>query len=159
MTRECSKVWYRDMLCLSSAGFLPSKGSCHLYPKSECRERLGAPNRVGAYPWRHRRGEEYADYVKELYERVHQKKLHPSAMLPWHFARGLLAEEDGVQVDWAQYAEGNRRGANRNARMKPLKKYRNLRRPMPFPHPPPRPVALAAESTIPVSVFLPCSLW
>ena len=153
MAPECTKQWYRDTLCLSSDGFLPSKGERHLYPKSECRERLGSPNSVGAYPWRHRGGVEYVQYVKELYERVHQKKLYPSDMLPWHFARGLLAQEDGMQVDWAEYAARNRRGAKRNAMMKPLKKYSNLRRPVPFTHVPPQPKNPTRESTPLVSYF------
>ncbi|KAG0573895.1 hypothetical protein KC19_VG219400 [Ceratodon purpureus] len=132
MMRECSKQWYRDRLCLSRDGFLPSKASRHLYPKSECPERLGTPNCVGACAWHHRGGVHYVQYVKELYERVHQKKLHPSDMLPWHFARGLLAEEDGLLVDWAKYTDGNRRGGKRNAKKKILKKYGNLRRHVPF---------------------------
>ncbi|KAG0596865.1 hypothetical protein M758_UG290500 [Ceratodon purpureus] len=135
MVRHCSKVWYKHMLCLPSEGFVPSKTRSHLYSKKECRERLGASNWYGRYPWRHRGGPAFIGYVMELFERVYQKKLYESDMLPWHFARRLLAQEDSVKVDWAQYAVAHRRVGSRDTLQRLMDKYRHLRKPLPFTNP------------------------
>ncbi|KAG0597211.1 hypothetical protein M758_UG320900 [Ceratodon purpureus] len=60
-------------------------------------------------------------HITTIRERVHQKKIYLSDMLPWHFARGVLAEEDGIPVDWAQYAVGLRRAGSAARRIKILK--------------------------------------
>ncbi|KAG0606153.1 hypothetical protein M758_9G118300, partial [Ceratodon purpureus] len=101
MVAEGRKQWYVDFLCLPGAGYVPSQGNRNFYPKTECRARMGVPSHLGTYPWVHRGNEEYLNYVTELYERVCQKKLKRGDYLPWHFVRGLLAEEDGEAVDWA----------------------------------------------------------
>ena len=141
MAMEGTKQWYVEFLCLPGDGFVPGHGDRNFYPKSECRARMGSPSHLGTYPWAHRGPPSYERYVTELYERVCQKKLKRGENLPWHFVRGLLAEEDGEPVDWAEFAVSKRRGPGRRyPALRILPMYRNLRHPLPFKarkcHPP-----------------------
>ncbi|KAG0595075.1 hypothetical protein M758_UG137100 [Ceratodon purpureus] len=146
MMQRCTKVWYKVMLCLPGEGFVPFSGSRHLYGKLECQGRLGPSNQAGAFPWKESGGPEYTAYVSELYERVYQKPLSKCVALPWHFARGILAEEDGLTVDWAQYAISLRRGRRQNRATNVMKKYRNLREPLPFSNPKTNPFHQSADT-------------
>ncbi|KAG0574161.1 hypothetical protein KC19_VG239400 [Ceratodon purpureus] len=58
-----------------------------------------------------------------------------------HFARGVLAEYDGVAVDWAQYAVSLHRKGTHNSVTKKMTKYRNPCRPIPWKNPRPIPQA------------------
>ncbi|KAG0624621.1 hypothetical protein M758_3G261700 [Ceratodon purpureus] len=65
--------------------------------------------------------------------------------LPYHFARGVLAEHDGVAVDWAQYAVSMRRCGGHNAASKLMPKYKNPRRPIQWKNPRPTPLPPSPE--------------
>ena len=145
--------WFRDFLLLPSTGMVPGKCPRTLYPKSLCRDRLGPSNDLGAYPWREYFNPPYQAYIGELFERAHQRKLREDECLPYHFARGVLAEYDGLAVDWAKYAVSIRRKGCANGAMKILSKYRKPRRPIEWLNP--RPLQ-GSPSSGPSSTVLIC---
>ncbi|KAG0573170.1 hypothetical protein KC19_VG154300 [Ceratodon purpureus] len=134
------------MLCLSEYGFVPYTGSRHLYGKDEFRAQFGPCNEADAFLWIERGGAEYHAYVSELYKRVYQKPLWNCTALPWHFTRGLLGEEDGLNVEWAQYAISLRRRGKRNRAPTLIKKYRDIRCPLPFKNPRTKPTLIQSSS-------------
>ena len=42
--------------------------------------------------------------IRHLYQRVFQRPIGSADALPYHFARGLLAERNGYPINWAAYA-------------------------------------------------------
>jgi len=42
--------------------------------------------------------------IKYLYQRIFQRPIGANDVIPYHFGRGLVAEQMGILVNWATYA-------------------------------------------------------
>ena len=127
-------------MLLNRRGFLPGDpDSRQICPKRDIVARYGPPvplveGQCGAavgYECREDDGEEYNEYVRELYERVHQRPLL-RWVIPLHFARGLAVEASGGEVNWLLFAMQRCFTARKKTIFVPLEKYRNVHAPLPW---------------------------
>lgn len=134
-----SRAWYREVLLLSDDGAVPGlPGGGVKASKADCIAAFGPPTSAGRYFFRGRGSVQYEAYTLELLEQTQQEIVHSVTSLPYHFARGLLDEENGEVVNWALFAL---RRQHLHCRRKPvhdylLPKYRGyVEVPIPFQHP------------------------
>ena len=64
---------------------------------------LGPKNGAG-YIFENHGDLRYEEYVRELFKPVVQVNWPASGILPFHFARGVVAEALGMEIDWAELA-------------------------------------------------------
>jgi hypothetical protein len=131
-------MWYRDILLLPDEGGVPGLPAGGVKTsKADCVPAFGPATPAGRYRFHGRGSVEYLSYTLELLERTHQENVHNVSCLPYHFARGLLDEENGELINWTLFAL--RRQGRHGRRKRPsediLPKYKGLKLPIPFVHP------------------------
>jgi hypothetical protein len=126
------------MLLLADSGGIPGlpRGGVKAL-KANCVAAFGPAQAGGRYSFRGRGSVEYELYTLELLERTHQEDVENVSTLPYHFARGLLDEENGELVNWSFFVH-RRRSRRRRTNFDSgivLPKYKDLKCPCPFRHP------------------------
>ena len=135
---EGSKAWYREILLLPDSGAVPGvPGRGVKSSKGDCVAAFGAATSAGRYKFRGRGSPQYESYTLELLERTQQEDVENVTSLPYHFARGLLDEENGDPVNWTLFALRRQRAHARRKSTSEylLPKYRGADLPIPFVHP------------------------
>lgn len=104
-TAEPSSIaWFVSHMRLNSIGVTPTVTPTELMPsRPELAEFCGPKYRSG-YVFHNHESTAYEEYVRELFVRVLQTQWPLNHVLPFHFARGLVAEAKGDKVNWAEYA-------------------------------------------------------
>ena len=96
--------WFAEYMALENTGLVPSVSPTELLPsRVAMADFLGAKQGAG-YEFDNHGSLLYEDYVKNLFTRVLQLKWPLSGVIPFHFARGLVAEASGTEIDWAEFA-------------------------------------------------------
>ena len=127
-------TWFKDCMLLHSSGFIPSDPVAKLTcPPSDVVAHWGEKEGRG-YAFRDTDGEEYFLYVSELFKRVHQQKM-VDGILPLHFARGLLEESRGGEVNWCKFAMIRCFPRWRRRPFEPLAEFADVNAPIPWTHP------------------------
>ena len=135
-------------MLLNASGFIPSDPRFrNVCPSSEVVARWGRKTGPG-YAFREIDGEEYHLYVEELFCRVHQRAM-VSRILPLHFARGLLEESRGGNVNWASFAMIRCFPAHKRTAFEPWPEYAEVRDPLPWTHP----KVLPLPPTVPANAY------
>ena len=99
-----SILWFTHFMALNNTGLTPSVSPSDLLPgKAECIEFWGPKSNHG-HTFDNQDNPAYEIYVKELYTRVLQLIWPISGVMPFHFARGLVAEASGLDINWAEFA-------------------------------------------------------
>ena len=127
-------------MLLPATGFIPSDLTFrNVAPSREVVARWGEKCGPG-YEFRDSDGEEYHLYVEELYARVHQCPME-YRILPLHFARGLLEESKGSDVNWAAFAMIRCFSHLKRAPFQPHPEFEDVTAPLPWKHPKVMPLA------------------
>ena len=142
-------AWFKRCMLLPDAGFVPSDPAAKLTsPPSDVVAHWGAKESAG-YVFRESDGEEYFLYVNELFTRVHQRDM-VNRTLPLHFARGLLEESRGGQVNWAKFAMLRCFAGHKRTPFTPFPDFAEVNAPLPWIHPkvmPARPTDASPEQS------------
>ena len=104
MVEVSSFNWYVAYMRLHSRGVIPTVTPAEYMPS---RRALAGffTHRIGhGYVFSDHGLPEYELYVRELYSRVLQLPWPLTSVMPSEFARGLLVEAMGVEVNWAEFA-------------------------------------------------------
>ena len=127
--------WFHDTMLLTEGGFvLGDPKNKFLYHKETVVEYWGEKDDCG-YSLREEDGVVYNNYVRELYERVHQREMADPLRLPLHFARGLMAKADGVCVNWCAFAIKRCFPGQKKSDFQVLPKFQDLDELVPFTWP------------------------
>ena len=101
---ESSVLWFVGFMRLHNRGVIPKVTPNEYMPSRPAMvDFFGPPSRRG-YVFADQGLPEYAVYVRHLFSRVIQMPWPLSGVMPFHFARGLLVEAMGVEVNWAEFA-------------------------------------------------------
>ena len=137
-------------MLLPDAGFVSSDPAAKMVsPPSDVVAHWGQKQGKG-YVFRESDGEEYFLYVNELFTRVHQREM-VDRTLPLHFARGLLEESRGSQVNWAKFAMLRCFAGHKRTPFVPFPDFAEVNYPLPWVHPKVMP-ATVTEGTMERSI-------
>ena len=100
----CSIPWFCYYMQLPNEGVTPTVTPTSEMPSRPALAHFWRPKRGPGYTFDNHDSPRYEVYVRELFTRVLQVKWPLSGVLPFHFARGLLAEAMGMSVNWAEFA-------------------------------------------------------
>ena len=132
---EIWRGWFRDTMLLTEGAFIPGDPkNKFMYHRETVVEYWGEKDDIG-YCLREEDGVVYNNYVVELYERVHQREMRDPPRLPLHFARGLMAEADGVCVNWCAFAIKRCFPGQKKTNFNVLPKFKDVTEPLPFTWP------------------------
>ena len=96
--------WFVRYMRLQNDGLVPTVTPREFMPKREEMIEFLGPKTPSGYTFDNQDNEEYEVYVQELYTRVLQLNWPISHVIPVHFARGLVAEAKGTEINWAVFA-------------------------------------------------------
>ena len=145
VTEDDWAIWFEKCMLLPASGFIPSHPAYrNVSPPCEVVERWGEKTGSG-YTFRDSDGEAYHRYVEELYARVHQRPM-VERILPLHFARGLLEELQGSDVNWTAFAVRRCFSHHKRTAFVPLPEYANVTTPLPWMNPKVLPLASRSDN-------------
>ena len=127
--------WYVLYMRLHNDGLVPTVSPPEMLPSRHDVLRVwGTKTNKGVWFDSHG-SNEYQRYVRRLYKRVLQLEWPDTDVIPLHFARGLLAEAIGEDVNWAEFAfKMTHHHLMRNAIPRVLPEYMDIKSPLkPFP--------------------------
>ena len=96
--------WFVTFMRLHDVGLVPTVTPRELMPSREAVAEFMGPKVMHGFVFDDHGSPEYARYVTELFTRVLQLNWPCSSVVPFHFARGLVAEAAGEDVNWAEFA-------------------------------------------------------
>lgn len=102
--QPCSFAWFRVYMQLPGNGIVPMVTPNELMPSREIMAMYWGPKTSSGFTFHNHGSWEFEEYVRELYSRVLQQKWPQNSLLPFHFARGLVAEAMDQDVNWAEFA-------------------------------------------------------
>ena len=126
-----SIAWFSVYMRISNEGLTPTVSPTTHFPKK--RELAAFWNgRSGAGYVFHNFGDiDYEDYVHELFKRVLQLEWPISGLLPFHFARGVMAEAMARDINWCEFAyKQTHPHQSRSGIPRVLPEYKQLRVPL-----------------------------
>ena len=86
-------------MSLNNVGLVPSVTPTELLPnRAEMTEFWGTKSN-GGFVFDNQGDPEYEVYVKDLHTRVLQLNWPITGVIPFHFARGLVAEAQGIEIN------------------------------------------------------------
>ena len=96
--------WFVEFMRLHNSGLVPSVSPPELLPsRIDMADYLG-PKHGAGYTFNNHGSARYEQYIRELHRRVLQVNWPLGGILPFHFARGVVAEASGLEIDWAEFA-------------------------------------------------------
>lgn len=103
MVEPSSLPWFVACMRLHNRGVIPSVTPSEFMPGHKALAAFWGPRSSLGYIFNDHGVPAYEIYVRQLFSRVLQLPWPMSAVLPFHFARGLLVEALGVEVNWATF--------------------------------------------------------
>ena len=88
---------------LNNVGVVPSVTPPELMPSRVDLAHFCGPKSSTGFAFHSQDNPAYEEYIRDLYTRVLQVVWPISRVIPFHFARGLLAEARGMDVNWAEF--------------------------------------------------------
>ena len=98
-----SLEWFISYMKLRHRGVVPSVTPTEYFPSRRSMARFWGPKASNGWTFNNHGDFIYEYYARSLYNRVLQQPWPISRVLPFHFARGLMAEALGVEVSWAEF--------------------------------------------------------
>ncbi|KAG0578021.1 hypothetical protein KC19_5G198400 [Ceratodon purpureus] len=111
-----SMPWFIHFMRLNSRGLTPTVTMTEDMPSRVAVAQFLGPKHRSGYIFDDQGMPEYESYVRELFRRVLQLPWPVSNTMPFHFARGMLAEAMGVEMNWAEFAYRSTHPHQSNAR-------------------------------------------
>ena len=102
-TKEGSLEWFVVYMNLRDSGAIPSVTPTTYFPDRCAMARFWGPKASTGWTFDNHGDVIYEYYARSLFNRVLQKTWPLSGVLPFHFARGLMAEALGVDISWAEF--------------------------------------------------------
>ena len=99
-----SVPWFVTFMRLHNSGVTPTVTPNENMPNRVAMAEFWGPRSSSGFRFHDHGHPSYEAYVRSLFPRVLQKPWPASSVLPFHFARVLLVEALGVQVNWAEFA-------------------------------------------------------
>lgn len=96
--------WFVTYMRLHNNGIVPTVTPTEYMPSRPQLAHFFGPKYGSGYVFDSHGSVEYEEYVRELHVRVSQVNWPVNSVLSFHFARGLLAEAMGDEVNWAEFA-------------------------------------------------------
>ena len=104
LVAEASVAWFVRFMALANDGVIPSVTPGDQMPSRADVAIFCGPKYNSGFTFDNHGDAAYDQYVRELYRRVMQLPWPLSNTLPFHFCRGLVAEAQGKDVNWAEFA-------------------------------------------------------
>ena len=98
-----SLEWFVEFMMLRDNGVVPSVTPTELLPSRRAMARFWGPKTDKGWTFHNHGDVIYKYYARCLYNSVLQNPWPISEVLPFHFARGLMAEALGIEVSWAEF--------------------------------------------------------
>lgn len=95
--------WFHEFMRLPNSGLTPTVSPAEYLPSRDDLARFFGPKHDSGFTFEDRGNAEYNLYVRELYMRVLQLPWPMNGVLQSHFARGLLAEAMGLDINWSEF--------------------------------------------------------
>ena len=96
--------WFVEYMRLHNSGLVPSVSPTDQLPsRADMADFLG-PKHGAGYTFQSHGDRRYEQYIHELFRRVLQVQWPLGGILPFHFARAVVAEAWGIEIDWAEFA-------------------------------------------------------
>lgn len=102
--QPCSIPWFRLYMRLPGRGLVPMVMPNDVMPSRDVVAHFFGPRSSQGYTFDHHGNQAYEDYVRDLFTRVLQLKWPSTSVIPFHFARALVAEACDIEVNWAEFA-------------------------------------------------------
>ena len=96
--------WYIRWMRLGDSGIIPTITPKEFFPSRRAMAAFFGPKTEAGWTFHNHGDLAYEAYVRELLRRVLQINWPLSGVMPFHFARGLVAEALGAEVSWAEFA-------------------------------------------------------
>ena len=104
-TKQVTSIqWFVVYMRLWNRGVTPTDTPSDYMPTMEALAEFWGPRTSTGFTFKDQGIPAYEVYVRELFARVHQLPWPLNSVLPFQFARGLLVEALGIEVNWADYA-------------------------------------------------------
>ena len=103
-TELASIDWFAHYMSLNNTGLIPTVTPTELLPTRHDMAEFWGPKHGSGHYFESHGNPLYEIYVHELHSRVVQLNWPITGVIPFHFARGLLAEAQGCEIDWATFA-------------------------------------------------------
>ena len=96
--------WFAHFMGLNDEGLVPTVTHTELMPSRwEMLEFWGQKSGAG-FTFDYQGNEDYEVYIRNLFTRVMQLNWPVSGVVPFHFARSVVAEAKGIEINWAVFA-------------------------------------------------------
>ena len=96
--------WFTHFMGLRNEGLTPTVCPTELLPSRAEMDEFWGPRTSTGWAFDNHGNEDYEIYVRELYTRVMQLNWPVSQVMQFHFARALVAEAKGQDINWAEFA-------------------------------------------------------
>lgn len=96
--------WFVEFMRLHNAGLIPGVSPADMLPSRPDISSFFGPKHGSGYIFDNHDSPEYEQYVRELFKRVLQLNWPVGNILPYGFARALVGEASGLEIDWAEFA-------------------------------------------------------
>ncbi|KAG0616521.1 hypothetical protein M758_5G122000 [Ceratodon purpureus] len=100
---ECSIAWFTTYMALPNSGVVPTVTPPEQLPSKVALARFFGPKYGSGYCFDNHGNTDFELYVKELHVRVLQLRWPITGVVPYNFARGIVAEAVGSAVNWAEF--------------------------------------------------------
>lgn len=104
LVEESSVAWFVEFMRLHNRGVIPTVTPTEFMPSKKALVEYFGPRCGRGYTFDDQGIPAYEIYVRQLFSRVLQQPWPMSGILPFHFARGLMVEALGMEVNWADFA-------------------------------------------------------
>ena len=129
-----SILWYVQYMRLHNDGIVPTVSPPEMLTSRQELALFWGPKTAAGFAFDNYGSDEYERYVQRFYKRVLQLKWLVTRVIPFHFARGLLAEAMGEDINWAEFAFKATHPWQRSGDPRVLPEYADIRGPLkPFP--------------------------
>lgn len=99
-----SPEWFIRYMRLRNIGVVPTVTPTEFLPSRRAMAAFWGPKASTGWTFHDHGSPEYENYVRQLLMRVLQIQWPADGILPFQFARGVMAEAVGMDVSWAEFA-------------------------------------------------------
>lgn len=103
-TMPCSITWFRVFMRLSGSDVVSTVAPNELMPSRFALSQFWGVKTGSGYVFQNHGNVEYEAYVRELFSRTLQLRWPLNSVLPFQFARALVAEAMEIDVNWVEFA-------------------------------------------------------
>lgn len=96
--------WFVELMLLHNRGLIPSVSPTNLLPSQRALAEFFGPKYNSDVIFDNHDDAQYENYIRQLYSCVLQLHWPVNSVIPFRFVRDVLAEANGLKVNWAEFA-------------------------------------------------------